>query len=146
MKTPQTDPASAVVPWVAAIRPGSGLVLVFALLAALSLIVVGRYHPLGVGDYSWECGGRRVGAPVGGLAFLTRRSAIDAAIEIDRRFGLKERVSSAVAMSEARPRARSGRRSCGTPSSGSNGSKSPSGSPYRPAGSFCSPSCRRSPW
>ena len=26
----------------------------FALLAALSLIVVGRYHPLGVGDYSWS--------------------------------------------------------------------------------------------
>jgi hypothetical protein len=81
----------------------------FALLAALSLIVVGRYHPLGVGDYSWSAAAVGLGLLLAALwAFLTRRSAIDAAIEIDRRFGLKERVSSAVAMSEAERRSEVG--------------------------------------
>jgi len=50
-------------------------------------------------DISWISGGALLGLIVAGVwTYLIRRSPLDAAIELDRRFGLKERVSSALAL------------------------------------------------
>ena len=50
-------------------------------------------------DLSWIAGGVAVGLLIAALwTFLVRRSRLDAAIELDRRFGLKERVSSTLAL------------------------------------------------
>ncbi|HEY2761909.1 MAG TPA: hypothetical protein VGI75_14230 [Pirellulales bacterium] len=63
-----------------------------------------RFLPLGVDGTIWATGWL-IGAIVGGLisaivwVFSLSMSAVDAALEIDRRFGLKERVSSALALS-----------------------------------------------
>jgi len=51
-------------------------------------------------DWSWIGGGIGVGLLMAIVwTFMVRRSALDAAIELDRRFGLKERVSSTLALS-----------------------------------------------
>jgi hypothetical protein len=51
-------------------------------------------------DWSWIGGGIGVGLLMAIVwTFVVRRSALDAAIELDRRFGLKERVSSTLALS-----------------------------------------------
>lgn len=51
-------------------------------------------------DLSWIAGGIAVGLLIALLwTFLIRRTHLDAAIELDRRFGLKERVSSTLALS-----------------------------------------------
>jgi hypothetical protein len=51
-------------------------------------------------DWSWIGGGLGVGLLMAAIwTWLIRRSQLDAAIEIDRRFGLKERVSSTLALS-----------------------------------------------
>jgi hypothetical protein len=50
-------------------------------------------------DLSWIGGGVAAGFLVAGLwTWLIRRSKLDAAIELDRRYGLKERVSSTLAL------------------------------------------------
>ena len=69
------------------------------LLATLVLIAVDKWHPLGVEAWAWGVGALGLGllAAAGWIA-ATRRKPLDAAIEIDRRFGLKERVSSTLAM------------------------------------------------
>ncbi|MCI0357585.1 MAG: hypothetical protein L0211_03755 [Planctomycetaceae bacterium] len=52
-----------------------------------------------VWDWSWIGGGVGAGLLVAGLwTWFIRRSKLDAAIELDRRFGLKERVSSTLAL------------------------------------------------
>jgi DNA repair exonuclease SbcCD ATPase subunit len=51
-------------------------------------------------DLSWIGGGIAVGLLLAGVwTYLVRRTKLDAAIELDRRFGLKERVSSTLALS-----------------------------------------------
>src|SRR5262245_13271778 len=51
-------------------------------------------------DWSWVCGGIAVGLALAGIwTYIIRRSKLDAAIELDRRYGLKERVSSLLALS-----------------------------------------------
>jgi DNA repair exonuclease SbcCD ATPase subunit len=51
-------------------------------------------------DLSWIGGGIAVGLLLAGVCtYLVRRTKLDAAIELDRRFGLKERVSSTLALS-----------------------------------------------
>jgi len=73
------------------------------LLAAAVALAVPKIYPLGVDQAVW------IGSWVGGSLVLglliaivwtwyTRCNALDAAVEIDRRFGLKERVSSALAL------------------------------------------------
>jgi tetratricopeptide (TPR) repeat protein len=70
-----------------------------ALVLAVGMIAIGKVHSLPVPDWGW-------GTVAVGLSLLvaavwsmaTGRGALDAAIEIDRRFGLKERVSSTLAM------------------------------------------------
>jgi len=50
-------------------------------------------------DLSWIVGGIGVGLVMAAIwTFVIRRSRLDAAIELDRRFGLKERVSSTLAL------------------------------------------------
>jgi hypothetical protein len=72
------------------------------LLVASAAIAVGKYWPVGEAR-TWELAwlGSAVGAGVllaGLWTWLTRESALNAAAEIDRRFGLKERVSSSLAL------------------------------------------------
>jgi hypothetical protein len=51
-------------------------------------------------DWSWVGGGIALGvAMAGSWTYIIRRSKLDAAIELDRRYGLKERVSSTLALS-----------------------------------------------
>ncbi len=79
-----------------------------ALLAAAAAIAVPKIWPLAVtsdaaGSWtwvlSWSGGALVVGLAVAAVwTWVVRRSAIDAAMEIDHRFGLKERVSSALAL------------------------------------------------
>jgi hypothetical protein len=70
-----------------------------ALLAAAVLVAVGKYWPMGVEDWHWVAGSAAAGV-LGALVWtlITRHGALEAAIEIDRRFGLKERVSSTLAL------------------------------------------------
>jgi hypothetical protein len=81
-----------------------GYSLAATLLAALLLIVAGKLRWLSVADWIW--GAAALGLALLGAALWTMATghrALGAAMEIDRRFGLKERVSTALAM-DARQR------------------------------------------
>ncbi|HUY87753.1 MAG TPA: hypothetical protein VMV10_03370 [Pirellulales bacterium] len=70
-----------------------------ALLAAAALIAVGKFYPLGVLAWGWVAGALGVGLAFAiGWTWFTGRGQLEAALEIDRRFGLKERVSSTFAL------------------------------------------------
>jgi hypothetical protein len=73
------------------------------LLAATLGIGAGKLWPeqlAGIADWHWLAGGLGAGLLFALIwTFARRQPAIDAAIEVDRRFGLKERVSSALALS-----------------------------------------------
>lgn len=70
-----------------------------ALLAAAALIALGKYYPLGVLPWGWVAIALGVGLVfAGGWTWFTGRGQLEAALEIDRRFGLKERVSSTFAL------------------------------------------------
>ncbi len=66
---------------------------------ALVLIVVGRFWAIGVEDWVWAAGAIGLAA---GIALVwtiaSGRSTVNAAIELDSRFGLKERVASALSL------------------------------------------------
>lgn len=70
------------------------------LLAALALIAADKFWPLGVEAWVWGGGAVAVGV-LAALVWAAFRhpSPLEAAIEIDRRCALKERVSSALALS-----------------------------------------------
>lgn len=71
-----------------------------ALSAALLLVVAGTLRWLEVDAWIWGAAAGTVGLAMAAVwALLGRRGPIDAAIEIDQRFGLKERISSALALS-----------------------------------------------
>jgi septal ring factor EnvC (AmiA/AmiB activator) len=71
------------------------------LLAAAVLIAVDKYRPLGVEPWGWLVGAVGVGVLGAALwALGTGPGPVDAAMEIDRRFGLKERVSSSLSLTE----------------------------------------------
>ncbi len=77
-----------------------GWTLSIALVAALIGIGIGKIWPVGVADWVWLAGAAGLGGlSAVGWTIATRRPAVDAAIELDRRFGLKERVSSTLALS-----------------------------------------------
>jgi hypothetical protein len=72
------------------------------LVAAAVAIAVGKWWPL-VDDQTWALGCLGTALGVGTLAafvwtWIGRQDAHEAAVEIDRRFGLKERVSSTLAL------------------------------------------------
>lgn len=70
-----------------------------SLLLAAVLIVVDKFMPLGVHYAVWLGSGLGLGLLTALIwTWCTRRKDLDAAIELDRRFGLKERVSSTLAM------------------------------------------------
>ena len=82
--------------------------LTWTLLATLGLalvaVVISKLWPVGIaGDTwlaSWLGGAILAGSGLGCLwAYVTRQNELEAAIEIDLRYGLKERVSSAMTLS-----------------------------------------------
>ncbi|MHB8969469.1 MAG: hypothetical protein ACYC3X_00810 [Pirellulaceae bacterium] len=82
--------------------------LTWTLLATLGIalvaVVIPKFWPLGVAGHTWLAGwlGGAVlaGCGLGCLwAYLSRQDELDAAIEIDLRYGLKERVASALTLS-----------------------------------------------
>jgi hypothetical protein len=79
--------------------------LTAALAVALLGVAIPRIWVVPVQDdiwtWSWAGGSVALGLLVGWLsAYLRRRNDLEAAIELDRRFGLKERISSSLALSE----------------------------------------------
>ena len=69
-------------------------------LAAAVLILVDKLRPLGVDAWIWGAGAVGLGLAAAALwAFVSGRGRLDAAMEIDCRWGLKERVSSTMALS-----------------------------------------------
>jgi hypothetical protein len=81
--------------------------LVWSLLGALTLAAVAIAVPRIVAietlpanwDMAWFCGALAAALVVtAGWTFLSRRSPLDAAIEIDRRFDLRERVASSLSL------------------------------------------------
>ena len=80
-----------------------GWSLFATLLVAAIGLAVPRIWPLAldrqIWDWSWIGGGLAAGLVVAGIwTLIIRRSKLDAAIELDRRYGLKERVSSTLAL------------------------------------------------
>lgn len=71
-----------------------------ALLLALALILVDKFWPLGIEAWVWGVGALGAGLLAALVWTVVRRhSALEAAIELDQRFGLRERVSSTLALS-----------------------------------------------
>jgi DNA repair exonuclease SbcCD ATPase subunit len=84
-------------------------IVVWSLFATLLIAAAGLAVPKiwalnvphDIWTYSWLGGGFAAGLVAAAVwTYVVRRSAIEAAIELDRRFGLKERVSSALALNE----------------------------------------------
>src|SRR5208283_375221 len=73
-----------------------------SLLAAVAVIAAARFYPLGIIDWQWLAGFLAAGLVAAiGWTLWAFAPPLRAALEIDRRFGLKERVSSSVAMDAA---------------------------------------------
>jgi len=90
------------------------LTLPICLLLALAAILVRKLWffqiDARVWSVAWIGGAALVGVTSGVVwTWLTRRSLLDAAVEIDRRCGLKERLSSAVALDEQTQQTAAGR-------------------------------------
>ncbi|WP_254509985.1 hypothetical protein [Anatilimnocola floriformis] len=84
-------------------------IVVWSLFATLLLAAIGLAIPkiwvmpvkADVWNYSWLGSSVAAGLLIAGVwTYLVRRTSIDAAIELDRRFGLKERVSSTLALNQ----------------------------------------------
>jgi methyl-accepting chemotaxis protein len=76
-----------------------GLTTSLALLLALAAIGLGKLRPTPVPDWAWGGAALVLGLLAATIwTWTAGRGALSAAIEIDRRFGLKERVSSALAL------------------------------------------------
>ncbi|MFZ5832208.1 MAG: hypothetical protein ACOY3P_19155, partial [Planctomycetota bacterium] len=72
-----------------------------AMCVAAILIAFGKFRPLGVADWVWPVAGVVAGLVVATVWLTaTRRAPLGAAIEVDRRFGLRERVSSTLALGD----------------------------------------------
>ena len=73
-----------------------------SLLAAAAVIGTARFFPLHIVDWQWLAGLLGAGLLAAlGWTFLAVTPVLQAALEIDRRFGLKDRVSSTLAMQPA---------------------------------------------
>ncbi|MDZ4779559.1 MAG: hypothetical protein SGJ19_04840 [Planctomycetia bacterium] len=69
------------------------------LWVAAILIVVDKFQPLGLLYWAWPAMAMVAGVLTAAVwTFVSRRGSLDAAIEIDRRFALRERVSSSLAL------------------------------------------------
>jgi hypothetical protein len=96
----------------------------WSLCATLLLAAVGLAIPkfwvlnvdLQIWQWSWIGGAAAAGLLVAAtITWLVRRRPLDAALEIDRRFQLRERVSSSLALSPQEPRAKPDKRCCAIP-------------------------------
>ena len=92
--------------------------LIWCLLGALSLAAIAIAVPRVAvienlpanWDYGWLIGGFAAAVVVAGIwTFISNRSPIDAAIEIDRRFDLRERVASSLSLSPEEQSSEAGR-------------------------------------
>src|SRR5271166_3635568 len=73
-----------------------------SLLATTVVIGAARFYPLGIIDWHWLAGFLAAGLVAAvGWTFWGITPALHAALEIDHRFGLKERISSTLAMSSS---------------------------------------------
>lgn len=73
--------------------------LFVTLLMAAAAVTVDKFVPLVGQPWQWLAGGAGVGLLAAALwSWWRRATALDAAIEVDRRFGLKERLSSALSL------------------------------------------------
>ena len=73
-----------------------------SLLAAAVVVGATRFYPLGIVDWQWILGFFAVGLIAAvGWTLLAISSRLQAALEIDHRFGLKERVSSTLVMNRS---------------------------------------------
>jgi hypothetical protein len=82
------------------------------LLVAAGVIAANKFWPFApmVQDWHWVAGAAGIALIAAVIwAVATRKELIDAAIELDRRFALKERVSSALALSPAELESEAGR-------------------------------------
>jgi hypothetical protein len=72
-----------------------------ALTLALGCVTADKFWPMGIASWIWAAAAVASGVVAAAVWALIRdRGPLDAAIELDRRFELKERVSSALAISE----------------------------------------------
>ena len=88
--------------------------LFVTLLAAAIAVAIPKIWFLGLNVNTWTVGWVAGALAVAGLTaiiwtYIARRGMMDAAIEIDHRFGLKERVSSALALTDAEQETEVGR-------------------------------------
>jgi hypothetical protein len=82
----------------------------WSLLPAALVIAAARLYPLGIVDWQWLAGLLAAGlAGAIGRTLYTVTPPVEAALEIDHRFGLKERLSSALAMHPAERDSEAGR-------------------------------------
>ncbi len=69
------------------------------LWVAAAVVLVDKFQPLGLQYWVWPAAAMGVGLLTAAVwTFVSRRGSLDAAIEIDRRFSLRERVSSSMSM------------------------------------------------
>ena len=70
-----------------------------SLLAAAVVIAAARFYPLGIVDWQWLAGFLAAGLVVAvAWTLWAIAPTLQAALEIDQRYGLKQRVSSTLAM------------------------------------------------
>ena len=94
-----------------------------ALLAALVLIAADKFWPMGVAAWMWAAGALGLGLFAAAVwTLLVGGSLLDAAIEIDHRFALKERVSSALGLRPDDRQTKAGEALLADAVGGSNGS------------------------
>ncbi|MBX9791167.1 MAG: hypothetical protein K2Y37_19785 [Pirellulales bacterium] len=81
-----------------------------ALVVAVGAVLADRFYPLGIEPFGWVGGALILGTALAWLwALASRRNSIDAATEVDHRFGLQDTVATALSLSPAELQSAAGR-------------------------------------